>query len=94
MKAHTMGAVAAALLLIGSLPVVQADDKKEVKNPLTEKYAAKENEIEAARKSGLISKELAGKILNEYEKQLKAVCPSFFRISSQRARKAAARLTS
>lgn len=72
MKTHTMETVAAALLLIGSLSVVQADDKKEVKNPLTEKYAAKENEIEAARKSGLISKEFAEKILKEYERQLKA----------------------
>ena len=33
MKAHTMGTVTAALLLIGSLLSVQADDKKEVKDP-------------------------------------------------------------
>ena len=79
MKAHTMGTVTAALLLIGSLLSVQADDKKEVKDPqkeakdpLAEKYAAKEKEIGAALKSGLISKEIAEKILKEYERQLKA----------------------
>ena len=72
MKTRTMGTVTAALLLIGSLLVVQADDKKEVKDPLTEKYAAKEKEIGAALKSGLISKEIAEKILKEYERQLKA----------------------
>ena len=72
MKTHTMGAVTAVLLLIGSISVVMADDKKEVKDPLTEKYATKEKEIGVALKSGLISKELAGKILNEYERQLKA----------------------
>ena len=78
MKAHTMGTVTAALLLIGSLLSVQADDKKEVKDPqkeakdpLAEKYAAKEKEIGAALKSGLISKEIAEKILKEYERQLK-----------------------
>ncbi len=67
-----MGTVTAALLLIGSLLVVQADDKKEAKDPLAEKYAAKEKEIGAALKSGLISKEIAEKILKEYERQLKA----------------------
>ena len=72
MKIHTMGAVTAVLLLIGSISVVMADDKKEVKDPLTEKYATKEKEIGAALKSGLISKDLAEKILNEYERQLKA----------------------
>ena len=36
MKAHTMGTVTAVLLLIGSLLSVQADDKKEVKDPLKE----------------------------------------------------------
>ena len=78
MKAHTMGTVTAVLLLIGSLLSVQADDKKEVKDPqkeakdpLAEKYAAKEKEIGAALKSGLISKEIAEKILKEYERQLK-----------------------
>ena len=72
MKIHTMGAVTAVLLLIGSISVVMADDKKEVKDPLTEKYATKEKEIGVALKSGLISKDLAEKILNEYERQLKA----------------------
>ena len=72
MKTHVMGTVATALLLIGSLLVVQADDKKEAKDPLTEKYATKEKEIGAALKSGLISKETAEKILKEYERQLKA----------------------
>ena len=79
MKTRTMGTVTAALLLIGSLLVVQADDKKEakdpqkeVKDPLTEKYAAKEKEIGAALKSGLISKEIAERILKEYERQLKS----------------------
>ena len=72
MKRHIMGAVTAVLLLIGSISVVMADDKKEVKDPLTEKYATKEKEVGAALRSGLISKELAGKILNEYERQLKA----------------------
>ena len=79
MKVRTMGTVTAALLLIGSLLSVQADDKKEVKDPqkeakdpLAEKYAAKEKEIGAALKSGLISKEIAEKILKEYERQLKA----------------------
>ncbi len=72
MKTHTMGTVTAALLLIGSVLVVQADDKKEAKDPLTEKYAAKEKEIGAALKSGLISKEIADRILKEYERQLKA----------------------
>ena len=67
-----MGAVTAVLLLIGSISVVMADDKKEVKDPLTEKYATKEKEIGVALKSGLISKDLAEKILNEYERQLKA----------------------
>ena len=78
MKTLTMGTVTVALLLIGSLLVVQADDKKEVKDPqkeakdpLAEKYAAKEKEIGAALKSGLISKEIAEKILKEYERQLK-----------------------
>ena len=78
MKTRTMGTVTAALLLIGSLLVVQADDKKEVKDPqkeakdpLAEKYAAKEKEIGAALKSGLISKEIAEGILKEYERQLK-----------------------
>ncbi len=78
MKVRTMGTVTAALLLIGSLLIVQADDKKEVKDPqkeakdpLAEKYAAKEKEIGAALKSGLISKEIAEKILKEYERQLK-----------------------
>ena len=64
--------IATSLLLIASLSVAQADDKKEVKDPLTEKYAAKEKEIGAALKPGLISKEIAEKILNEYERQLKA----------------------
>ena len=71
--------IATSLLLIGSLSVAQADDKKEAKDPqkevidpLTEKYSAKEKEIGAALKSGLISKEIAEKILNEYERQLKA----------------------
>ena len=72
MKTHVMGTVATALLLIGSLLVVQADDKKEAKDPLTEKYATKEKEIGAALKSGLISKEIAERILKEYERQLKA----------------------
>ena len=72
MKIHVMGAVTAVLLVIGSISVVMADDKKEVKDPLTEKYATKEKEIGAALKSGLISKDLAKKILNEYERQLKA----------------------
>lgn len=72
MKTHVMGTVATALLLIGSLLVAQADDKKEAKGPLTEKYAAQEKEIGAALKSGLISKEIADRILKEYEKQLKA----------------------
>ena len=71
MKTHTIGTVTAALLLIGSLLVVQADDKKEAKDPLAEKYAAKEKEIGAALKSGLISKEIAEGILKEYERQLK-----------------------
>ena len=64
--------IATSLLLIGSLLVLQADDKKGIKDPLTEKYAAKEKEIGAALKSGLISKEIAEKILKEYERQLKA----------------------
>ena len=72
MKTHIMGTFAVVLLLIGNVFVVMADDKKQVKDPLTEKYATKEKEIGAALKSGLISKELAGKILNEYERQLKA----------------------
>ncbi len=64
--------IATSLLLIGSLLVLQADDKKGIKDLLTEKYAAKEKEIGAALKSGLISKEIAEKILKEYERQLKA----------------------
>ncbi|MDG1832377.1 MAG: hypothetical protein P8J63_04050, partial [Verrucomicrobiota bacterium] len=72
MKTHIMGTFAVVLLLIGNVFVVMADDKKQVKDPLTEKYATKEKETGAALKSGLISKELTGKILNEYERQLKA----------------------
>ena len=48
------------------------DDKKEANDPLMEKYAAKEKEIGAALKSGLISKEIAEKILKEYKRKLKA----------------------
>jgi Spy/CpxP family protein refolding chaperone len=72
MKTNTMGAVTVALLLIGSLLVVQADDKKEAKDPLEEKYAEKEKEIGAALKSELISKEIAEKILEDYKTRLKA----------------------
>ena len=72
MKTNVMGAVAATLLLIGSLLIVQANDKRKAKDPLTEKYAAKEKEIGAALKSGLISKEIAERILKEYERQLKS----------------------
>ena len=48
------------------------DDKKEANDPLTEKYASKEKEIGAALKSGLISEEIAEKILKEYKRKLKA----------------------
>ena len=63
--------IAIAFLLISSISVVMADDKKETKDPLADKYAEKEKEIGAALKSGLISKEIAEKILKEYEGQLK-----------------------
>ena len=64
--------IAIAFLLISSISVVMADDKKETKDPLADKYAEKEKEIGAALKSGLISEEIAERILKEYERQLKA----------------------
>ena len=63
--------IAIAVLLISSISVVMADDKKETKDPLADKYAEKEKEIGAALKSGLISEEIAERILKEYERQLK-----------------------
>ena len=71
MTASSRFTIATALLLIGSQLLAMGDDKKEVNDSLTEKYAAKEKEIGAALKSGLISKEIAERILKEYERKLK-----------------------
>jgi len=70
MKFKTLGTLVAAVLLIGSLFIVQADDKKEGKDPRAEKFRAAEEKIWAAVKAGKVSKDDAQKKLGALKKQI------------------------
>ena len=70
MKIKTLGTIAVALLLISSLFVVQADDKKEGKDPRAEKFRAAEDKIWGAVKAGKLSKEAAQKKLAGLKKEI------------------------
>ena len=70
MKFKTLGTLVAAVLLIGSLFIVQADDKKEGKDPRAEKFRAAEEKIWAAVKAGKVSKEDAQKKLTGLKKKI------------------------
>ena len=70
MKIKTLETIAVALLLISSLFVVQADDKKRQKDPRSEKFYAAEKEINAAVKAGKLSKGDAQKKLGAIKKQI------------------------
>jgi len=70
MKFKTLGTIVAAATLIGSLFFVQADDKKEGKDPRAEKFRATEEKIWGAVKAGKLSKEAAQKKLAGLEKEI------------------------
>jgi beta-lactamase regulating signal transducer with metallopeptidase domain len=70
MKFKTLGTLVAAVFLIGSLFIVQADDKKEGKDPRAEKFRAAEEKIWAAVKAGKVSKEDAQKKLTGLKKKI------------------------
>ena len=70
MKFKTLGTLIAAVLLIGSLFIVQADDKKEGKDPRAEKFRAAEEKIWAAVKAGKVPKDDAQKKLGTLKKQI------------------------
>ena len=70
MKFKTLGTLVAVVLLIGSLFIVQADDKKEGKDPRAEKFRAAEEKIWAAVKAGKVSKDDAQKKLGALKKQI------------------------
>ena len=70
MKIKTLETIAVALLLISSLFVVQADDKKRQKDPRSEKFHAAEKKINAAVKAGKLSKGDAQKKLGAIKKQI------------------------
>ena len=70
MKIKPLGTIAVALLLINSLFVVQADDKKGGTDPRAEKFRAAEGKIWGAVKAGKLSKEAAQKKLTGLKKEM------------------------
>ena len=71
MKIKTLGTLVATVLLLGSLFFVQADDKKEGKDPRAEKFRAAEEKIWGAVKAGKLSKEAAQKKLAGLKKEIR-----------------------
>ena len=70
MKIKTLGTLVAAVVLLGSLFVVQADDKKAGKDPRAEKFRVAEEKIWSAVKAGKLSKADAQKHLDAIKNQI------------------------
>ena len=70
MKIKTLGTFVAAVVLLGSLFFVQADDKKAGKDPRAEKFRVAEEKIWGAVKAGKLSKEDAMKKLKGLKDQI------------------------
>ena len=70
MKIKTLRTLVAAVMLLGSLFFVQADDKKGGKDPRAEKFHAAEEKIWGAVKTGKLSKEDAMKKLTGLKKEI------------------------
>ena len=70
MKIKTFGTLVAAVVLLGSLFFVQADDKKAGKDPRAEKFRVAEEYIWCAVKAGKLSKEAASKKLTGLKKEI------------------------
>ena len=70
MKIKTLGTLVAAVVLLGSLFFVQADDKKAGKDPRAEKFRVAEEKIWGAVKAGKLSKEVASKKLAGLKKEI------------------------
>ena len=70
MKIKTLGTLVAAVVLLGSLFFVQADDKKAGKDPRAEKFRVAEEKIWGAVKAGKVSKDDAQKKLGALKKQI------------------------
>ena len=70
MKIKTLRTFVAAVMLLGSLFFVQADDKKAGKDPRAEKFRAAEEKIWGAVKAGKLSKEDAQKKLAGLKKEI------------------------
>ena len=70
MKIKTLRTLVAAVVLLGSLFFVQADDKKVGKDPRAEKFRAAEEKIWGAVKAGKLSKEAANKKLAGLKKEI------------------------
>ena len=70
MKIKILRTLVAAVMLLGSLFFVQADDKKAGKDPRAEKFRAAEEKIWGAVKTGKLSKEAASKKLAGLKKEI------------------------
>jgi len=70
MKIKILRTLVAAVMLLGSLFFVQADDKKAGKDPRAEKFRAAEEKIWGAVKAGKLSKEAASKKLAGLKKEI------------------------